>query len=117
MFENMKDCDMQGLIALHSALKSSSTEYREAVDRALNIPGCCVVPYYGAFLEELKVIWEENLPNMTNTDAVSEVCNPTTSPIHFIHLSCLLIVEWSDLVCFNEILIQLEILVFMFCWN
>ncbi|XP_030842228.1 1-phosphatidylinositol 4,5-bisphosphate phosphodiesterase epsilon-1 [Strongylocentrotus purpuratus] len=73
VFENMKDCDMQGLIALHSALKSSSTEYREAVDRALNIPGCCVVPYYGAFLEELKVIWEENLPNMTNTDAVSEL--------------------------------------------
>ncbi|XP_071477015.1 uncharacterized protein [Diadema antillarum] len=73
IFEDMKDCDMQGLTSLHAAIKSSATEYREAVDRALNIPGCCVVPYYGAFLEELRVIWEENLPTMTNTDAVSEL--------------------------------------------
>ncbi|XP_041477613.1 1-phosphatidylinositol 4,5-bisphosphate phosphodiesterase epsilon-1-like isoform X4 [Lytechinus variegatus] len=73
VFENMKDCDMQGLSALQSAIKSSATEYKEAVDRALNIPGCSVVPYYGAFLEELQVIWDENVPTMTNTDAVSEL--------------------------------------------
>ena len=69
----MKDCDLQGLNAIYGAIKTSAAEYREAVDRALNLPGCCVVPYYGAFLEELKAIWQENVPSMTSTEPMSEV--------------------------------------------
>jgi phosphatidylinositol phospholipase C epsilon len=36
--------------------KDPSTEYREAVGRALDIPTSKVVPFFGGFLRELKAI-------------------------------------------------------------
>ncbi|XP_022238999.1 1-phosphatidylinositol 4,5-bisphosphate phosphodiesterase epsilon-1-like [Limulus polyphemus] len=40
-----------------------SLEYKEAVNRALNIPQCKVVPFFGSFLRHLKEVSKE-LPNL-----------------------------------------------------
>ncbi len=60
-------------MALYESINSNSMEYRDAVDRAICIPGCKVVPYFGAFLRELQFIFEENSPIIAVPESTDKV--------------------------------------------
>lgn len=51
----MDQSDIETMRSLKDAMAQheSSSEYRKVVNRALNIPGCKVVPFCGVFLKEL----------------------------------------------------------------
>ncbi|XP_056386206.1 1-phosphatidylinositol 4,5-bisphosphate phosphodiesterase epsilon-1 isoform X6 [Hyla sarda] len=55
MWQFMDQCDIETMRSLKDAMAhhESSSEYRKVVNRALNIPGCKVVPFCGVFLKEL----------------------------------------------------------------
>ncbi|XP_069836485.1 1-phosphatidylinositol 4,5-bisphosphate phosphodiesterase epsilon-1 isoform X2 [Dendropsophus ebraccatus] len=55
MWQFMDQCDIETMRSLKDAMAQheSSSEYRKVVNRALNIPGCKVVPFCGVFLKEL----------------------------------------------------------------
>ncbi|XP_072523775.1 1-phosphatidylinositol 4,5-bisphosphate phosphodiesterase epsilon-1 isoform X2 [Salminus brasiliensis] len=52
-FMDQMDIDTMRRLKDSMAQHESSSEYRKAVNRALNIPGCKVVPFCGVFLKEL----------------------------------------------------------------
>ncbi|XP_033632686.1 uncharacterized protein LOC117294412 isoform X1 [Asterias rubens] len=62
LFQGSDEGDVEAMMALYESINSNNMEYRDAVDRAICIPGCKVVPYFGAFLRELQFIFEENSP-------------------------------------------------------
>lgn len=51
----MDQSDIETMRSLKDAMAHHelSSEYRKVVNRALNIPGCKVVPFCGVFLKEL----------------------------------------------------------------
>jgi len=51
----MDQADIETMRGLKDAMAQheSSSEYKKVVNRALNIPGCKVVPFCGVFLKEL----------------------------------------------------------------
>lgn len=53
------DEDLSTLHTLSNALLSRepSSEYREALSRALDIPECKVVPFFGGFLRDLRAVF------------------------------------------------------------
>ncbi|XP_025047490.1 1-phosphatidylinositol 4,5-bisphosphate phosphodiesterase epsilon-1 isoform X2 [Alligator sinensis] len=55
MWQFMDQSDIEIMRSLKDAMAQheSSSEYRKVVNRALNIPGCKVVPFCGVFLKEL----------------------------------------------------------------
>uniref|UniRef100_A0A8D0GBT1 Phosphoinositide phospholipase C n=1 Tax=Sphenodon punctatus TaxID=8508 RepID=A0A8D0GBT1_SPHPU len=55
MWQFMDQSDIEIMRSLKDAMAQheSSSEYRKVVNRALNIPGCKVVPFCGIFLKEL----------------------------------------------------------------
>uniref|UniRef100_A0A452IIX0 Phosphoinositide phospholipase C n=1 Tax=Gopherus agassizii TaxID=38772 RepID=A0A452IIX0_9SAUR len=55
MWQFMDQSDIETMRSLKDAMAQheSSSEYRKVVNRALNIPGCKVVPFCGVFLKEL----------------------------------------------------------------
>ncbi|KAJ8284855.1 hypothetical protein COCON_G00037050 [Conger conger] len=55
MWQFMDQSDIETMRNLKDAMAQheSSSEYRKMVNRALNIPGCKVVPFCGVFLKEL----------------------------------------------------------------
>ncbi|XP_051883212.1 1-phosphatidylinositol 4,5-bisphosphate phosphodiesterase epsilon-1 isoform X3 [Pristis pectinata] len=55
MWQFMDQSDIETMRSLKDAMAQheSSSEYRRVVSRALNIPGCKVVPFCGVFLKEL----------------------------------------------------------------
>ncbi|XP_077310358.1 1-phosphatidylinositol 4,5-bisphosphate phosphodiesterase epsilon-1 isoform X4 [Lithobates pipiens] len=55
MWQFMDQHDIETMRSLKDAMAQheSSSEYRKVVNRALNIPGCKVVPFCGVFLKEL----------------------------------------------------------------
>ncbi|XP_015201851.2 1-phosphatidylinositol 4,5-bisphosphate phosphodiesterase epsilon-1 isoform X3 [Lepisosteus oculatus] len=55
MWQFMDQSDIETMRSLKDAMAQheSSSEYRKVVTRALNIPGCKVVPFCGVFLKEL----------------------------------------------------------------
>ncbi|KAG7492782.1 hypothetical protein MATL_G00017850 [Megalops atlanticus] len=55
MWQFMDQSDIETMRGLKDAMAQheSSSEYRKVVNRALNIPGCKVVPFCGVFLKEL----------------------------------------------------------------
>ncbi|XP_026877695.2 1-phosphatidylinositol 4,5-bisphosphate phosphodiesterase epsilon-1 isoform X4 [Electrophorus electricus] len=55
MWQFMDQADIDTMRGLKDAMAQheSSSEYRKVVKRALNIPGCKVVPFCGVFLKEL----------------------------------------------------------------
>ncbi|XP_072335151.1 1-phosphatidylinositol 4,5-bisphosphate phosphodiesterase epsilon-1 isoform X2 [Scyliorhinus torazame] len=55
MWQFMDQSDIETMRSLKDAMAQheSSSEYRKVVSRALNIPGCKVVPFCGVFLKEL----------------------------------------------------------------
>ncbi|XP_034286292.1 1-phosphatidylinositol 4,5-bisphosphate phosphodiesterase epsilon-1 isoform X1 [Pantherophis guttatus] len=55
MWQFMDQSDIETMRSLKDAMAQheSSFEYRKVVNRALNIPGCKVVPFCGVFLKEL----------------------------------------------------------------
>ncbi|XP_051968281.1 1-phosphatidylinositol 4,5-bisphosphate phosphodiesterase epsilon-1-like isoform X2 [Xyrauchen texanus] len=55
MWQFMDQADIETMRGLKDAMAQheSSTEYKKIVNRALNIPGCKVVPFCGVFLKEL----------------------------------------------------------------
>lgn len=55
MWQFMEQADIETMRGLKDAMAQheSSSEYRKVVNRALNIPGCKVVPFCGVFLKEL----------------------------------------------------------------
>ncbi|XP_060624716.2 1-phosphatidylinositol 4,5-bisphosphate phosphodiesterase epsilon-1 isoform X2 [Anolis sagrei] len=55
MWQFMDQSDIETMRSLKDAMAQheSSLEYRKVVNRALNIPGCKVVPFCGVFLKEL----------------------------------------------------------------
>nr|DBA15238.1 TPA: hypothetical protein GDO54_004479 [Pyxicephalus adspersus] len=55
MWQFMEQNDIETMRSLKDAMAQheSSSEYRKVVNRALNIPGCKVVPFCGVFLKEL----------------------------------------------------------------
>uniref|UniRef100_A0A3B4C9C4 Phosphoinositide phospholipase C n=1 Tax=Pygocentrus nattereri TaxID=42514 RepID=A0A3B4C9C4_PYGNA len=55
MWQFMDQADIETMRSLKDAMAQheSSSEYRKVVNRALNIPGCKVVPFCGVFLKEL----------------------------------------------------------------
>ncbi|KAF7247284.1 1-phosphatidylinositol 4,5-bisphosphate phosphodiesterase epsilon-1 [Varanus komodoensis] len=55
MWQFMDQSDIEMMRSLKDAMAQheSSSEYRKVVNRALNIPGCKVVPFCGVFLKEL----------------------------------------------------------------
>ncbi|KAJ8365681.1 hypothetical protein SKAU_G00145120 [Synaphobranchus kaupii] len=55
MWQFMDQSDIETMRNLKDAMAQheSSSEYRKVVNRALNIPGCKVVPFCGVFLKEL----------------------------------------------------------------
>ncbi|NXP12606.1 PLCE1 phosphodiesterase, partial [Thinocorus orbignyianus] len=55
MWQFMDQSDIETMRSLKDAMAQheSSSEYRKVVNRALNIPGCRVVPFCGVFLKEL----------------------------------------------------------------
>ncbi|ETE61693.1 1-phosphatidylinositol-4,5-bisphosphate phosphodiesterase epsilon-1 [Ophiophagus hannah] len=55
MWQFMDQSDIETMRSLKDAMAQheSSFEYRRVVNRALNIPGCKVVPFCGVFLKEL----------------------------------------------------------------
>ncbi|XP_072481727.1 1-phosphatidylinositol 4,5-bisphosphate phosphodiesterase epsilon-1 isoform X1 [Notamacropus eugenii] len=55
MWQFMDQSDLETMRSLKDAMAQheSSSEYRKVVNRALNIPGCKVVPFCGVFLKEL----------------------------------------------------------------
>ncbi|XP_066549709.1 1-phosphatidylinositol 4,5-bisphosphate phosphodiesterase epsilon-1 isoform X3 [Amia ocellicauda] len=55
MWQFMEQSDIETMRSLKDAMAQheSSSEYRKVVSRALNIPGCKVVPFCGVFLKEL----------------------------------------------------------------
>ncbi|CAL1528797.1 unnamed protein product, partial [Lymnaea stagnalis] len=56
---SIEDEDLSTLHSLSEMLltRDLSPEYREAINRALDIPECKVVPFFGCFLRELKSIF------------------------------------------------------------
>ncbi|KAF5899519.1 1-phosphatidylinositol 4,5-bisphosphate phosphodiesterase epsilon-1 isoform X2, partial [Clarias magur] len=55
MWQFMDQTDIETMRGLKDAMAQheSSSEYKKVVNRALNIPGCKVVPFCGVFLKEL----------------------------------------------------------------
>eukprot|EP00061_Rhincodon_typus_P017691 g46495.t1 len=55
MWQFMDQSDIETMRSLKDAMAQHelSSEYRKVVSRALNIPGCKVVPFCGVFLKEL----------------------------------------------------------------
>uniref|UniRef100_A0A673N934 Phosphoinositide phospholipase C n=1 Tax=Sinocyclocheilus rhinocerous TaxID=307959 RepID=A0A673N934_9TELE len=55
MWQFMDQVDIETMRGLKDAMAQheSSSEYKKVVNRALNIPGCKVVPFCGVFLKEL----------------------------------------------------------------
>ncbi|XP_061665824.1 1-phosphatidylinositol 4,5-bisphosphate phosphodiesterase epsilon-1 isoform X2 [Syngnathoides biaculeatus] len=55
MWQFMEQSDIETMRSLKDAMAQheSSSEYKKVVTRALNIPGCKVVPFCGVFLKEL----------------------------------------------------------------
>ncbi|XP_057214152.1 1-phosphatidylinositol 4,5-bisphosphate phosphodiesterase epsilon-1 isoform X3 [Triplophysa rosa] len=55
MWQFMEQADIETMRGLKDAMAQheSSSEYKKVVNRALNIPGCKVVPFCGVFLKEL----------------------------------------------------------------
>uniref|UniRef100_A0A3B3RTX7 Phosphoinositide phospholipase C n=1 Tax=Paramormyrops kingsleyae TaxID=1676925 RepID=A0A3B3RTX7_9TELE len=55
MWQFMDQSDIETMRSLKDAMAQheSSSEYKKVVNRALNIPGCKVVPFCGVFLKEL----------------------------------------------------------------
>uniref|UniRef100_A0A9J7Z2B7 Phosphoinositide phospholipase C n=1 Tax=Cyprinus carpio carpio TaxID=630221 RepID=A0A9J7Z2B7_CYPCA len=55
MWQFMDQADIETMRGLKDAMAQheSSSEYKKVVNRALNIPGCKVVPFCGVFLKEL----------------------------------------------------------------
>ncbi|XP_037610248.1 1-phosphatidylinositol 4,5-bisphosphate phosphodiesterase epsilon-1 isoform X4 [Sebastes umbrosus] len=55
MWQFMDQSDIEAMRSLKDAMAQheSSSEYKKVVTRALNIPGCKVVPFCGVFLKEL----------------------------------------------------------------
>ena len=55
MWQFMDQSDIETMRSLKDAMAQheSSSEYRKVVNRAVNIPGCKVVPFCGVFLKEL----------------------------------------------------------------
>ncbi|XP_073773922.1 1-phosphatidylinositol 4,5-bisphosphate phosphodiesterase epsilon-1 isoform X6 [Danio rerio] len=55
MWQFMDQADIETMRGLKDAMAQheSSSEYKKVVSRALNIPGCKVVPFCGVFLKEL----------------------------------------------------------------
>ncbi|XP_015262129.1 PREDICTED: 1-phosphatidylinositol 4,5-bisphosphate phosphodiesterase epsilon-1 isoform X1 [Gekko japonicus] len=55
MWQFMDQSDIETMRSLKDAMAQheSSSEYRKVINRALNIPGCKVVPFCGVFLKEL----------------------------------------------------------------
>ncbi|MEQ2273907.1 1-phosphatidylinositol 4,5-bisphosphate phosphodiesterase epsilon-1, partial [Xenotaenia resolanae] len=55
MWQFMDQSDIETMRSLKDAMAQheSSSEYKKVVTRALNIPGCKVVPFCGVFLKEL----------------------------------------------------------------
>uniref|UniRef100_A0A4W3KER9 Phosphoinositide phospholipase C n=1 Tax=Callorhinchus milii TaxID=7868 RepID=A0A4W3KER9_CALMI len=55
MWQFMDQSDIETMRSLKDAMAQheTSSEYRKVVSRALNIPGCKVVPFCGVFLKEL----------------------------------------------------------------
>nr|XP_055031734.1 1-phosphatidylinositol 4,5-bisphosphate phosphodiesterase epsilon-1 isoform X2 [Misgurnus anguillicaudatus] len=58
MWQFMDQADIEIMRRLKDAMAQheSSSEYRKVVNRALNIPGCKVVPFCGVFLKELSEV-------------------------------------------------------------
>ncbi|CAB1338063.1 unnamed protein product, partial [Coregonus sp. 'balchen'] len=53
MWQFMDQSDIETMRSLKDAMAQSSSEYKKVVNRALNIPGCKVVPFCGIFFKEL----------------------------------------------------------------
>uniref|UniRef100_A0A8B9TCE6 Phosphoinositide phospholipase C n=1 Tax=Anas platyrhynchos TaxID=8839 RepID=A0A8B9TCE6_ANAPL len=55
MWQFMDQSDIETMRSLKDAMAQheSSSEYKKVINRALNIPGCKVVPFCGVFLKEL----------------------------------------------------------------
>ncbi|XP_022086672.1 uncharacterized protein LOC110977130 isoform X2 [Acanthaster planci] len=84
LFQDSDEADVEAMMALYESISSNSAEYREAVDRAICIPGCKVVPYFGAFLRELQSIYDENspvvmVPESTDKDGENGTLKDTTA--------------------------------------
>ncbi|XP_038070793.1 uncharacterized protein LOC119739790 isoform X2 [Patiria miniata] len=86
LFQGSDEGDVEAMMALYESINSNSMEYRDAVDRAICIPGCKVVPYFGAFLRELQSIYEENSPVVAvpdSTDKDSENGTPKDATVEY----------------------------------
>jgi hypothetical protein len=63
---SLSDIDLSALQTLSNALlsrESGSNEYRSAVERALAIRDCKVVPFFGTLLHDLRAILA-NIPSI-----------------------------------------------------
>ena len=83
------------MMALYESISGNSMEYRDAVDRAICIPGCKVVPYFGAFLRELQCIFEENSPVVAVPESTDKVSKKLQRSIT---LRCLICFNFDDYV-------------------
>ncbi len=55
---SISDVDLSQLQRLNNTVltREPTAEYRDAVARALSIPGCYVVPFFGSFLRDLQMV-------------------------------------------------------------
>ena len=71
--ESIEELGSESLHSLYETINNNTLEYRDAVDRAMCIPGCKLVPYFGVFIQELERIYEENTPTISLANEVREV--------------------------------------------
>ncbi|KAL4640064.1 1-phosphatidylinositol 4,5-bisphosphate phosphodiesterase epsilon-1 [Arapaima gigas] len=93
MWQFMDQSDIETMRKLKDAMAQheSSSEYRKVVNRALNIPGCKVVPFCGVFLKELNDALNGAAslislqPQMDSQDDSVEFITDYSGQDHFLH--------------------------------
>ena len=92
---SISDVDVSIVAVMSNYLQSrdvDSREYRCAVSRALAMPSCKLVPFFGTFLRDLRAILA-NVPAIivfpTNAEQSLEVRTPSSNVPHSLNGSCL----------------------------
>ncbi|XP_051770062.1 1-phosphatidylinositol 4,5-bisphosphate phosphodiesterase epsilon-1 isoform X3 [Ctenopharyngodon idella] len=82
MWQFMDQADIETMRGLKDAMAQheSSSEYKKVVNRALNIPGCKVVPFCGVFLKELS----EALDGAASIIALRPSFDSQEDPVEFV---------------------------------
>ncbi|KAG7462451.1 hypothetical protein MATL_G00184990, partial [Megalops atlanticus] len=82
IWQLMDQSDVETLRRLKDAMAhhESSSTYRRMVNRAHNIPGCRVVPFFGVFLKELCQV----LDGATSLISLQPHANPQADPVEFV---------------------------------